>query len=215
MWNPVYAHVIGDVVGKLRENFVNQGVDDVVLDHLQEQWELKLMTQPEVIPLQPDGKPDHRAPAVVPAPSVYEASTSGANYVQEQYPATNQRPSLGVDLNVAAYEDSIMPPGKRPKQLDSPQQDGSSDPVNNLNLGNPEGEEDYEPDLNEDDDLLDQEEEDEERNINQLILAQYVKKVDTPKSSNKWRFKCTLKDGILQFNGRDILFSEAKGDFDY
>lgn len=49
MSNPVYAHVVGDVLGKLRERFINQGVDDSFLDELRSLWELKLMQRDQVV----------------------------------------------------------------------------------------------------------------------------------------------------------------------
>ncbi|CAN6461559.1 unnamed protein product [Victoria cruziana] len=39
----VYLHVVDSVVSKLREEFLNEGVDDGVLSELQALWELKMM----------------------------------------------------------------------------------------------------------------------------------------------------------------------------
>jgi hypothetical protein len=60
-----------------------------------------------------------------------------------------------------------------------------------------------EPPLNEDDDdeLDDTDQGDEELKTNHLVLAQFDK---VTRSKNKW--KCTLKDGIMHLNNRDILF---------
>ncbi|KAG9441467.1 hypothetical protein H6P81_017321 [Aristolochia fimbriata] len=73
--------------------------------------------------------------------------------------------------------------------------------------------EDEEPPLNEDDDdddLDDLEGADEEPNTNHLVLAQF-EKVNRTKS----RWKCTLKDGIMRLNNKDILFTKATGEFDF
>ncbi|XP_068645824.1 transcription initiation factor IIA large subunit-like isoform X2 [Aristolochia californica] len=73
--------------------------------------------------------------------------------------------------------------------------------------------EDEEPPLNEDDDdddLDDLEGGDEELNTSHLVLAQF-EKVNRTKS----RWKCTLKDGIMRLNNRDIMFTKATGEFDF
>ncbi|XP_020087519.1 transcription initiation factor IIA subunit 1-like [Ananas comosus] len=78
---------------------------------------------------------------------------------------------------------------------------------------NEEGEDD-EPPLNEDDDddddLEDLEQGEEEPNTQHLVLAQFDK---VTRTKNRW--KCTLKDGIMQINSRDILFNKATGEFEF
>lgn len=73
---------------------------------------------------------------------------------------------------------------------------------------------DDEPPLNEDDDddddLDDFEQGEEEPHTQHLVLAQFDKVTRT-----KSRWKCTLKDGIMHLNGRDILFNKANGEFDF
>ncbi|XP_034893569.1 transcription initiation factor IIA large subunit [Populus alba] len=67
--------------------------------------------------------------------------------------------------------------------------------------------------LNEDDDDdedLDGVEQGEELNTQHLILAQFDK---VTRTKNKW--KCTLKDGVMHINNRDILFNKATGEFDF
>ncbi|XP_026377588.1 transcription initiation factor IIA subunit 1-like [Papaver somniferum] len=162
MSNPVYAHVVGDVVGKLRERFINQGVDDSFLDELRSLWELKLMQRD-----QKKSKLDS-PPHLLP-----HQDGSSDSLGQEKVSAVNT-PDTGTPNN----------------------------------LGNLKGEEEDE-ELNEDDDVLEQEE-DEESSTNQLVLAQFVK-VDKPKRSNKRKWKCALKDGILHLD----LFSKADGEFSF
>lgn len=74
--------------------------------------------------------------------------------------------------------------------------------------------EDEEPPLNEDDDddddLDDLEQGEEEPNTQHLVLAQFDKVTRT-----KSRWKCTLKDGIMHINNRDILFNKANGEFEF
>ncbi|KAL9235344.1 hypothetical protein vseg_010108 [Gypsophila vaccaria] len=70
---------------------------------------------------------------------------------------------------------------------------------------------DDEPPLNEnDDDDLDEVDQGEELNTTHLVLAQFDKVTRT-----KSRWKCTLKDGIMRINNKDILFNKASGEFDF
>ncbi|XP_059430373.1 transcription initiation factor IIA large subunit-like [Corylus avellana] len=70
---------------------------------------------------------------------------------------------------------------------------------------------DDEPPLNEnDDDDLDDVDEVEEQNTQHLVLAQFDKVTRT-----KSRWKCSLKDGIMHINNKDILFNKATGEFEF
>ncbi|XP_040994002.1 transcription initiation factor IIA large subunit isoform X2 [Juglans microcarpa x Juglans regia] len=72
-------------------------------------------------------------------------------------------------------------------------------------------EDDDEPPLNEnDDDDLDEVDNVEEQNTHHLVLAQFDKVTRT-----KSRWKCSLKDGIMHINNKDILFTKATGEFDF
>ncbi|CAH1446780.1 unnamed protein product [Lactuca virosa] len=68
--------------------------------------------------------------------------------------------------------------------------------------------------LNENDDDLDDvddgNDDDEEVNTQNLVLAQFDK---VTRAKNRW--KCTLKDGVMHINNRDILFNKASGEFDF
>lgn len=61
-----------------------------------------------------------------------------------------------------------------------------------------------------DEDELDNVDEGEELNTHHLILAQFDK---VTRAKNRWR--CTLKDGVMHINNRDILFNRASGEFDF
>ncbi|XP_010520257.1 PREDICTED: transcription initiation factor IIA large subunit-like [Tarenaya hassleriana] len=74
-------------------------------------------------------------------------------------------------------------------------------------------EEDDDESLNEDDDDeddLDDINDEEDMNTQHLVLAQFDKVTRT-----KSRWKCTLKDGIMHINNKDILFNKATGEFDF
>ncbi|XP_074290387.1 transcription initiation factor IIA large subunit-like [Silene latifolia] len=88
-------------------------------------------------------------------------------------------------------------------------QAGTPVPPAQHNIGNDD--DDDEPPLNEnDDDDLDDVDEGEELSTTHLVLAQFDKVTRT-----KSRWKCTLKDGIMRINHKDILFNKASGEFDF
>ncbi|XP_026429334.1 transcription initiation factor IIA large subunit-like [Papaver somniferum] len=228
----VYIGVVEDVVSKMREEFNNKGVDESVLNDLQALWKLKLMQTGVIRPGQPDHHSAPRGPGSVPTP-VHDlnAPFESTFNVQDKSAAENQRP-LGVDVIVAQEEVReegqkfpsqppgtptndfcFLPPWKRSKVDRLPRKSTSDE--GNPKLGKPEGEEDEE--LNEDDDLLDdldQEYIDEPR-FNQLVLSQFVS-VSTQVNTKKNKWKCVLKNGMVHLkNNRDILFTEAKGEFDF
>ncbi|XP_041996800.1 transcription initiation factor IIA large subunit-like [Salvia splendens] len=66
--------------------------------------------------------------------------------------------------------------------------------------------------LNEDDDDddLDDVGQGEDVNSEHLVLSKFDKVTRT-----KSRWKCTLKDGIMRINNKDILFNKANGEFDF
>ncbi|XP_074295045.1 transcription initiation factor IIA large subunit-like [Silene latifolia] len=87
-------------------------------------------------------------------------------------------------------------------------QAGTPVPLAQNDVGN---DDDDEPPLNEnDDDDLDEVDGGEELNTTHLVLAQFDKVTRT-----KSRWKCTLKDGIMHINQKDILFNKASGEFDF
>ncbi|KAL1345273.1 hypothetical protein HN51_019045 [Arachis hypogaea] len=67
-----------------------------------------------------------------------------------------------------------------------------------------------ENDDDDDDDDLDDLDQGEDQNTHHLVLAQFDKVTRT-----KSRWKCTLKDGIMHINDKDILFNKATGEFDF
>ncbi|VAI23249.1 unnamed protein product [Triticum turgidum subsp. durum] len=156
-------------------------------------------------------------------------------FMQPPSPWMNQRP-LGLDVNLAfAYEDLedrpqplttkdflMMSCGKRKRdEYPSagsfvPQQDGCADQVAVHYDATPKprndtagGEDDDEPPLNEDDDD-DDDIDDDFVETQHLVLAQFDK---ITRTKNRW--KCTLKDGIMHLNGRDVLFNKASREFDF
>ncbi|PIN05291.1 RNA polymerase II transcription initiation factor TFIIA, large chain [Handroanthus impetiginosus] len=74
----------------------------------------------------------------------------------------------------------------------------------------PVDDDDDEPLNEDDDDDLDDVDQGEDLNTTHLVLAQFDKVTRT-----KSRWKCTLKDGIMHINNKDILFNKATGEFDF
>ncbi|KAK6788163.1 hypothetical protein RDI58_016688 [Solanum bulbocastanum] len=77
-------------------------------------------------------------------------------------------------------------------------------------LQNDDIDDDDEPLNEDDDDDLDDVDQGEDLNTAHLVLAQFDKVTRT-----KSRWKCTLKDGIMHINNKDILFNKANGEFDF
>ncbi|XP_010262591.1 PREDICTED: transcription initiation factor IIA large subunit-like [Nelumbo nucifera] len=119
------------------------------------------------------------------------------------------------------YEDIITTPGLYPYQgVASEDYNAVNTPGQDLQTGTPAvitqsevgDDDDDEPPLNEndDDDDFDDVDQGDEPNAQQLVLAQFDK---VTRTKSKW--KCTLKDGIMHINDKDILFTKATGEFDF
>jgi transcription initiation factor TFIIA large subunit len=107
------------------------------------------------------------------------------------------------------YDDAVAEDYNEPEEDDHAPPSATT-PAANVEPPESEG---SEPPLNEDDDDDDVDEADngdEEPATNHLVLAQFDK---VTRSKNKW--KCTLKDGIMHLNNRDILFVKATGEFEF
>ncbi|XP_024363626.1 uncharacterized protein [Physcomitrium patens] len=100
------------------------------------------------------------------------------------------------------------------EDYNEPEEDDLSAPEAKLVVNSePTESEGSEPPLCEDDDeddVDDADHGDDEPATNHLVLAQFDK---VTRSKNKW--KCTLKDGIMHLNNRDILFVKATGEFEF
>ncbi|KAL9322905.1 hypothetical protein ACSQ67_010958 [Phaseolus vulgaris] len=77
-------------------------------------------------------------------------------------------------------------------------------------VGNDDDDDDEPPLNEEDDDDLDDIEQGDDQNTHHLVLAQFDKV-----SRTKSRWKCTLKDGIMHINNKDILFNKESLNSDF
>jgi transcription initiation factor TFIIA large subunit len=89
------------------------------------------------------------------------------------------------------------------------QTDGPSDHVPQVD-GYEEDEEDVDSEGKDINSELDEEEDEEAEQTDHIILCQFEK---VTRIKNKW--KCILKDGIMNINGKDYLFNKANGDFEW
>ncbi|KAL8154080.1 hypothetical protein V2J09_011840 [Rumex salicifolius] len=127
-----------------------------------------------------------------PVPDPYDDELSTPNIynyqgvVNEDYNAVN---------TPAPNEIQAATPAPPPPQNDILDDDDDEEPLNE----NDDDEED-----------LDDVDQGEELNTQHLILAQFDKVTRT-----KSRWKCTLKDGIMHINSKDILFNKAMGEFEF
>ncbi|KAK9937795.1 hypothetical protein M0R45_014564 [Rubus argutus] len=206
MTSGVYVSVIEDVISKVRQEFMDGPGQDLLMQ-LQATWEAKMMQAGVIdrpaVDLNVLVFPPSRLQAPIQPPlqgtgdNLYNKISSGP-CMQLPYPwmASHQYKDGGGFI---------------------PQQDGAGEFFKIEVSGGSSSstsvvEEDAEPPLNadDDDDDLDGVEEEEELNTRNLVLAQFDKVKRT-----KCKWKCTLKDGIMHMNNRDILFNKATGDFDF
>ncbi|KAJ3709360.1 hypothetical protein LUZ61_013065 [Rhynchospora tenuis] len=124
--------------------------------------------------------------------------------IDDEYDNLFQYPSVPAE----DYNNVVQTPAEHELRAPTPAAVGTPRPTNNVSG------DDEEPPLNEDDDddddLDDLEQGEEEPTTQHLVLAQFDK---VTRTKNRW--KCTLKDGIMHLNNRDILFNKAMGEFDF
>ncbi|KAJ4809486.1 Transcription initiation factor IIA subunit 1 [Rhynchospora pubera] len=124
--------------------------------------------------------------------------------IDDEYDNLFQYPSVPAE----DYNNVVQTPAEHELRAPTPAAVGTPRQTNNVSG------DDEEPPLNEDDDddddLDDLEQGEEEPTTQHLVLAQFDK---VTRTKNRW--KCTLKDGIMHLNNRDILFNKAMGEFDF
>eukprot|EP00697_Spironema_sp_BW2_P016139 gnl/Spiro4/7263_TR3799_c0_g1_i1.p2 gnl/Spiro4/7263_TR3799_c0_g1~~gnl/Spiro4/7263_TR3799_c0_g1_i1.p2 ORF type:complete len:234 (-),score=56.13 gnl/Spiro4/7263_TR3799_c0_g1_i1:33-734(-) len=226
----VYREVIKDVINSMRAEFINEGVDEEVLDTMQNTWENKLMATNALFTEENDyGQPSC---AYVVTDDLYNTQPfsntttffSGppaalAQGLQLPFPhsTTGQQgatrlPPPPTNVGYLYTQGSFVGDAPQPP---IPQTDGLSDTEDSTRVTQPppppavdsrDGLDDS--DLNSEDE--DEQQEEGEQDCGDYILAQFdkVKRVKT-----KWR--CTLKDGMMNLGGRDYLFHKATGEFEW
>lgn len=239
--NGLYQAVIEDVIRKIKPEFQAEGVDESLLRDLEKRWRRKLEESGAVQPAAPveDIKADISQQTLsVGLPLGAQAEYAELPYnpssggLADQLQRGNGMPSE-VLMNVPPgggpdamfgnldYEGqlsaaSMLGKRKQPETLTElltapgAAEGAAAAPIQVKVEDRGEtgaqavGLEDDE-ELGNSDDL-----DDEEPETANVVLAQFDK-VNRTKS----RWKCNLKDGIMNLNGRDIVFHKANGEFDF
>ncbi|XP_074598408.1 transcription factor IIA L [Brevipalpus obovatus] len=226
----VYHGVIEEVINGVRDLFLDEGVDEQVLQELKLTWEKKLH-ETKVLDyaglLNKTQKPQE---VLFGGGGGGGGSTSGSN---NQSSALNNTPTLQIQATTSNTMDqrTVLASSRdsRPStgctnivQLDGPndsseeegededdfrENDDDNDDDQNDDEHDYTGEEE-EP-LNSEDDVSD-EDPHELFDTDNVVVCQYDK---ITRSRNKWKFH--LKDGIMNLQGKDYVFQKAIGDAEW
>ncbi|KAL3900956.1 MAG: hypothetical protein SGCHY_000967 [Lobulomycetales sp.] len=189
----VYKSVIEEVVDRMSTQFLTLGLvrvvpmptdvqDHLVLTQMQQIWESKLAAS---------------------------GVLTGGN-PHQQFHLPQQQPQQQVVSPSIGAQSSSSNAGKKPQRSKQPKTH-SSDALpgagDDDDDDDPDDEDGDDNSLGSDLDDSDQDDDDDEQECDHLILCQYEK---VTRVKNKW--KCTLKDGIINLNGKDFLFSKLNGE---
>ncbi|KAJ3313452.1 hypothetical protein HDV04_001881 [Boothiomyces sp. JEL0838] len=195
----IYTWVINDVVEKMSRRFAELGLDENVLSDLKQMWEDKIRRMgvaPFVAPA-PTMMPSENQ-MYMPYQMLPKAEDMNFNY-GDHMPYMGQ--NYNIPQNDGADEEQIL----KQKKLDQEILAAKIPKINQLDGEDSDDDEDDENDGGDSEGIgsdLDDDEDDENAPTDHLILCQYEK---VTRIKNKW--KCTLKDGIVNINGRDYVFN--------
>ncbi|XP_062974005.1 transcription initiation factor IIA subunit 1 [Elgaria multicarinata webbii] len=140
-------------------------------------------------------------PTTVAAPTPAQAQISAASQQQPQQQPTQPQAPLVLQVDGAGDTSSEEDEEEEEDYDDDEEEDKEKD-------GGEDGQVEEEP-LNSEDDVSDEEGQ-ELFDTENVVVCQYDK---IHRSKNKWKFH--LKDGIMNLNGRDYVFSKAIGDAEW
>ncbi|XP_065845142.1 transcription initiation factor IIA subunit 1-like [Oscarella lobularis] len=225
----VYNEVIKDVVEKVREKFLNEGVDEQVLQELKQLWTAKVHQTGSVhnweagaAPIGRNVYPHASAPPRV-ASAHAQLTVQGQRVelpVATESVLASQFPGFGAPSKAKTPQLDGSRPEKAKKvpQLDGATEDSSTsssedeendeDRENDEGAGKESGEdnvEEGEP-LGSGDDVDSEEEFDTEN----VVVCQFER---VGRMRNRWKFQ--LKDGIMNLEGKDYIFHKASGEADW
>ncbi|XP_010483523.1 PREDICTED: uncharacterized protein LOC104762017 isoform X1 [Camelina sativa] len=191
-----HEYVNDDVMSKTRYDLVYCGeLNESVLSQIQSKWKTKLI-QAGVI----SGTTMETCSASIPQPVTPEPNP----LLPENAQFLESSPSMSL-VNVM-----MSPKRECDGFYDIPQQDGARDLVTDPNTYAPYDVDENEELLNEDDDEEDAIDEDDINSIPHLVMCQFDK---VRRCKNRW--ECKFNAGVMQINGKNVLFSEATGDFNF
>ncbi|MGH0169467.1 UNVERIFIED_CONTAM: hypothetical protein FKN15_057077 [Acipenser sinensis] len=136
------------------------------------------------------------------ATMVAAAAQAGQNVAQVQQQQQQQQPQPQMMLQVDGAGDTSSEEEEEEDEYDEDEEDDKDKDVGE------DGQVEEEP-LNSEDDVSDEEGQ-ELFDTENVVVCQYDK---IHRSKNKWKFH--LKDGIMNLNGRDYVFSKAIGDAEW
>lgn len=226
----IYQTVIDEVIENIREAFLDEGHDESILQDLKQMWETKLNASKAVqngdesaesstlrLPIQKDSSkqanqdikpmqdPSTRAALQALPQSMYSSGQQDVNQKLKKHIAAAQVDG-GVDGSSSEDDEDENDLGEGIPGDDDDDDDKNDDPSEY------EGKEDSDP-LNSEDDLTEPGSPNSNSDLfdtENVIVCQYDK---ITRIKNKWKFH--LKDGIMNINGRDYLFSKANGDAEW
>eukprot|EP00892_Ulva_mutabilis_P004052 jgi/Ulvmu1/2018/UM120_0014.1 len=185
---PVYSYIVDSVIANARAHFLQDGVDESILEELKVRWEAKLegsdifnSAEGEVEEAKEEGEGAGNTGEGDEDAGEGEAGKRASGDGSEGAPAQKKQ-------KVANDPAATKPNGGASTSAAGEKQADTEKDKDGL-----------------DSDLEDDEAEDDVKN---MVLAQYDKVV---RNKNKW--KCTMKNGIVHIDGREYVFSKATGEF--
>lgn len=231
----VYKWIIDNVVENVKKDFSSMGVEESILQEFQRNWELKVINSKVANFQKFSVNEDYYQQ---PTYDQYNPSSASDLMNHNNFSYTFSDSQYAVPPTYNTVQTKIEPISNQSSNI--PQTDGANDELtteeidkiieekileNNekknkgkeKEISQVDGEDDDDEDeLNSDDNINsdldddDDDDNDDENETDHLILCQYEK---VTRIKNKW--KCSLKDGIINVNGKDYLFQKATGDFEW
>jgi len=238
----VYKWIIENVVENVKKDFSSMGVEESILQEFQRNWELKVINSKVANFQKFSVNEDYYAQ---PTYDQYNSATTTSDLINQnnfQFPPFTES-QYSVPPTYNSVQTKIEPISNTINSQSSsniPQTDGANDELTTEDIdkiiekkilevnekevkdkgkkiAQVDGEDDdddddlnYDDNINSDLDDDDDDDNDDENETEHLILCQYEK---VTRIKNKW--KCSLKDGIINVNGKDYLFQKATGDFEW
>jgi len=229
----VYKWIIDNVVENVKKDFSSMGVEENILQEFQRNWELKVINSKVANFQKFSVNEDYYTQ---PTYDQYNPA-SAQNLINQnnfQFPYSESQYSVPPTFNTVQTKIEPLSNNINSSSSNIPQTDGTNDELTTeeidkiverkileankgKNISQVDGEDDdddddlnYDDNINSDLDDDDDDDNDDENETEHLILCQYEK---VTRIKNKW--KCSLKDGIINVNGKDYLFQKATGDFEW
>eukprot|EP01025_Chloroclados_australasicus_P004301 TRINITY_DN11046_c0_g3_i1.p1 TRINITY_DN11046_c0_g3~~TRINITY_DN11046_c0_g3_i1.p1 ORF type:complete len:243 (+),score=43.36 TRINITY_DN11046_c0_g3_i1:23-730(+) len=181
---PMYKWIVDSVIAKARPTFLQDGVDESVLDELKKRWEDKLLESG--IYNAAEGEVEDEA----------AASTAAEDKSDKKRDASAA--GLPEGDNAKRHETEGAQAGEAATTANQPS--SSAKPSKGVAEKSDEAKVDETGQDSDDEGRGDQ--------IKNMVLAQYDK---VQRSKNKW--KCTMKHGIVHIDGHEYVFNKATGEF--